>query len=62
MTNEEMKKLVNYQMQIATFALAMQDEMATLNNEEWGEYAKRMLGVAYDMTLSVKLLLGQKTL
>ena len=49
MTNNDLKKMVNYFYQLSTFALTMQDEMQEVASEEWNKIACDLLQVSQEM-------------
>lgn len=49
MTNNDLKKMVNYFYQLSTFALTMQDELQDLASEEWSKISCDLLQVSQEM-------------
>ncbi len=49
MTNSDMKKLVNYFYQLATFSLTMQEEIKELQSPEWNKIACDLIQVSQEM-------------
>ncbi len=51
MTNEQLKKKINYQSQVCGFALGLLDEYQ--NDEEWTQFSMDLLDTAYHMIKSI---------
>lgn len=56
MTKDELKKLVNYQYQLVTFALSMADDQQA--NPAWSSFAQKLLSVGGEMLEDIQKELG----
>jgi hypothetical protein len=52
MNNEELKKVINYQYQLATFAITMYEEVKS--NDEWRMHAEDLMASSLRMIRSIK--------
>ncbi len=60
MTNEEVRKLINYGYQIRTFALSLKDDTVIANQPEWKDFAKRLLVIGNQMAMSIDSTCNEK--
>ena len=52
MTRDEMKKLINYQFQLTTFALGLAEEQQ--NNSKWLSFATSLIDIGLEMMADIQ--------